>query len=74
MQTNGTIISLRGNGEYNWTQDKLYFLVVGEALAKSNFLNFILKPFTWYFEAELQGTLQENHWKPRNQFKRIFFN
>jgi hypothetical protein len=74
MQTDGTIISLRGNGEYNWSHDQLYFLVIGEALAKSNFLNFILKPFTWYFEAELKGSLEDNHWKPRNQLKKIFFN
>lgn len=72
LSTDGTIIALNGSGEYRWDNDKLFFLVSGEALKEVSFLSMVLKPLTWAFHAELAGTRRQNEWKLRTALRKIF--
>ncbi len=72
FETNGTFISLSGSGEYSWLSDNLHFSVQGHALRNVNILSFMLKPLSWAFDAELQGTSKKPEWKIRNPFSRVF--
>jgi len=72
FETNGTFVSLSGSGEYSWLTDELRFLVQGHALRNVNILSFMLKPLSWAFDAELQGTSKKPEWKIRNPFSRVF--
>ena len=72
FDTNGTIISLHGNGEYAWHDDQLDFTVKGEALKNVNLLSFMLKPLSWAFDAELTGSLKKPEWKIRSALNKMF--
>ena len=63
LSTNGTIISLSGNGEYSWQSDKLNFRVHGETLKKVHALSFVLRPLSWVFDAQLTGTVADHRWR-----------
>lgn len=68
MYTNGTLISLSGNGEYSWTDNRLRFLVSGEPLKDITILSTLLKPLSWAFKAELKGTLEKSQWQLKTAF------
>lgn len=72
FETNGTFVSLSGSGEYSWLTDELRFLVQGHALRNVNILSFMLKPLSWAFDAELQGTSKKPEWKIRNPLTKVF--
>lgn len=74
MTTNGTIISLKGNGEYSWNDNHIHFLISGDALKDINILNIMLKPLTWSFDAELTGNVPDMKWKLRSPLRKIFTN
>ncbi len=74
FDTDGTIISLRGSGEYAWFEDQLDFTVKGVALKNVNLLSFMLKPLSWAFDAELTGSLKKPEWKIRSALNKMFEN
>ncbi len=74
FDTNGTILSLHGNGEYAWDKDQLHFTVKGEAMKNINLLSFMLKPLSWAFDAELSGSLKKPEWKIRSALNKMFEN
>ncbi|MBP5640199.1 MAG: hypothetical protein J6X55_12015 [Victivallales bacterium] len=76
IHTNGTIISLNGNGEYRWIDDVnnglLHFWINVVPVKDVKLLSFLLSPLTGMFQAELMGTLKENTWKIRTFIDKIF--
>lgn len=63
LSTNGTIISLSGNGEYSWQSGKLNFRIHGEPLKGVRPLSLVLRPLSWVFDAHLSGTLEDHRWR-----------
>lgn len=61
--TDGTILALRGAGEYDWQKETLNFKTRGEALKTTRVVPMLLMPLFWMFEAELTGTVAEPHWR-----------
>jgi hypothetical protein len=62
--TDGTIVSLRGAGEYCWETDRIRLALSGETLDKAGIVGWIFKPITWaFFNAELTGTSKDNKWR-----------
>lgn len=76
LSTNGTIVSLEGNGSYywkdTWRQGQLKLLVNGVPVKGIKLLSFMLTPLTGMFQAELSGTLDENSWKMRTFVDKLF--
>ncbi|MCK5803692.1 MAG: hypothetical protein KAI66_12700 [Lentisphaeria bacterium] len=70
LYTNGTIMSLKGSGEYSWETERLYFDIGGETFRKVGLLSFVLKPLSWVFNAELSGTLDNHKWTMNNALRR----
>jgi hypothetical protein len=62
FSTNGTIVSLEGNGAYSWSDHSLNFNVKGRALKTTGIISKVFTPLSWLFEAKLQGTLSEPKW------------
>jgi len=63
LSTDGTIISLSGNGAYSWQSGNLNFRVHGETLKKVNALSLVLRPLSWVFDAQLSGTMEDHRWR-----------
>jgi hypothetical protein len=64
LTTDGTIVSLRGNGEYCWETDRINLAVSGETLDRAGLVGWIFKPLSWaFFNAELTGTSKDNKWR-----------
>jgi hypothetical protein len=64
LTTDGTIVSLRGRGEYCWETDRLRLTVSGETLDKAGIVGWIFRPISWaFFNAELTGTSKDNKWR-----------
>ena len=72
FHTDGTILALRGSGDYAWDPQKLNFKLRGEALKTTQVIPFLLKPLFWMFEAELTGSLNDPHWHMTHGISRIF--
>ena len=62
FHTNGTVIALKGDGNYNRSSNQLDFRVKGE-MFKSTFLRNVLRPLSWFFDAELTGTPDKPNWR-----------
>ena len=71
LRTNGTILSLRGDGEYSWESNRIFFRVTGQTLHQVRILSFALRPLSWVFKAELTGTPQKHRWRMVNVFKQV---
>jgi hypothetical protein len=63
FHTDGSILALYGNGDFNRTTRKLDFRVRGEMLKSTHVIPFLLRPFSWFFEAELSGTPEAPSWR-----------
>ncbi len=63
FHTDGSILALYGNGDFNRTTRKLDFRVRGEMLKSTHVIPFLLRPFSWFFEAELSGTPDAPSWR-----------
>ncbi|MBN2452406.1 MAG: hypothetical protein JXR77_18615 [Lentisphaeria bacterium] len=70
LVTDGTIVSLKGSGEYCWGTDQLYGTVSGETLSRVSILSLIFRPLSWLFSAELTGTPKDYRWKLATAFQR----
>ena len=62
FSTDGTILSLEGDGAYSWADHSLSFNVKGRALKTTGIISTVFSPLTWLFEAKLQGTLSDPKW------------
>ena len=72
FNTDGTIIALSGEGEYNILNKKLHFEVNGSPLKEVTILSTLLKPLAWCFNAELDGTASDAKWKMKTALSKIF--
>jgi hypothetical protein len=63
VSTNGTIISLRGQGEYSWQTRGLDFHIEGVPLKQVSVLRWFLRPLSMVFGADLGGTLDRYRWQ-----------
>lgn len=63
IQTNGTIISLKGNGNYAISERSPDVQIQGILLKKTFIIPWATKLFSWLFEAELRGTLDNPQWR-----------
>ena len=71
LTTDGTIVSLNGQGEYSWRSQRLHFRVHGEALKRLGRWKLPFKPLSWLLDAELTGTLQDHRWRLIGAFDRV---
>ncbi len=72
MRTDGTLLSLSGNGEYNWQTGAINMNVKGETLRQLGVLSLALLPLSWVFDAELTGTLESHQWHMKTALQRAF--
>ena len=66
VYTDGTIMSLRAKGEYYFEDQRLKISVNGVPLQEVGILSLALRPLTWAFQAERDGTLDkwdESKWR-----------
>ena len=59
VYTDGTIMSLRAKGEYYFEDQRLRIMVNGVPLQEVGILSLALRPLTWAFQAERDGTLDK---------------
>ena len=71
FSTDGTILSLQGQGDYWWPTGKVDFSVKGETLSGVNVLWVALKPLSWVFDARLTGTLDKHDWRMASGLRRV---
>lgn len=69
--TDGTILALSGKGSYNWVANDLNFKVYGQALKPTSLVPLVLKPLSWFFEAELKGSPKEYKWQLLGPLRRM---
>jgi hypothetical protein len=71
LRTDGTILSLRGRGEYCWETDRIYLAVTGQTLDNAGIVGWIFRPLSWaFFNAELTGTSKDSKWRLSNAFSK----
>lgn len=71
MSTDGTILSLRGRGEYCWETDRIGLSVTGQTLDSAGIVGWIFKPLSWaFFNAELSGTAKDHKWRLSTAFSK----
>lgn len=71
FNTDGTILSLEGDGAYDWSDQSLNFNVKGRALKTTGVIGRVFTPLTWLFEARLQGTIGEPNWVPMSRLRNL---
>ncbi|MFO7822047.1 MAG: hypothetical protein R6V56_08365, partial [Lentisphaeria bacterium] len=71
FSTDGTLLALSGNGIYNWAANSLNFKVYGQALKSTSFVPLVLKPLSWFFEAELKGKPENFKWQLLGPIRRM---
>lgn len=71
--TNGTILALAGEGKYYWREPNkgMNFTVRGQMLKATGLIPLLTRPFSWFFEAELTGTLDAPDWRMKGPLRRI---
>ncbi len=72
IATNGTIIALYGQGEYNLSKNLLQFLVSGEFLQSASIISWLFKPISWAFEAEITGSPTQYQWTLHTFLNKLF--
>ena len=71
--TNGTILALKGEGKYYWDrEDQLDFKVYGQLLKSTSLIPLVLKPVSWFFEAQLEGSFDDYEWSVMGPIKRLW--
>ncbi|MBQ7175921.1 MAG: hypothetical protein IJS08_00790, partial [Victivallales bacterium] len=63
FKTDGTLVTLQGNGQYLWDQDYVDFTVDSRLLHKINLLSLLFRPLTGSIYAQLKGPRKEAKWK-----------
>ncbi len=71
LGTDGTLLALTGSGEYAWSNRSLDFRIYGQALKRTSLVPLLLKPLSWFFEAELTGTIDDYEWKLLGPLRRM---
>ena len=70
LQTDGTIVSLRGQGEYLWPSRELAFSIEGDGLPGTGILTLFMRPLFWVFNADLTGTVADHKWSLNTPLRR----
>ncbi len=63
LVTDGTLISLRGNGVYHLDTKHMHFNLTGEFIRSSSIFRWLLSPVAWLINAELSGTPEDFSWR-----------
>lgn len=61
--TDGTLISLSGNGTYHLDTRHMRFNLTGEFIRSSSIFRWLLSPVAWLINAELSGTPENFSWR-----------
>ena len=61
--TDGTLISLSGNGTYHLDTKQMRFNLTGEFIRSSSIFRWLLSPVAWLINAELSGTPENFSWR-----------
>ncbi|MDT8389546.1 MAG: hypothetical protein RRC34_03455 [Lentisphaeria bacterium] len=72
LATDGTIVALKGEGTYHWAakdDQGLNFTVSGEVLKAISLVPLLTKPLSWFFEAQLTGSVHDPVWKMRSPLR-----
>ena len=62
FETNGTLLALQGNGDYNFATKELLFNIQGQALKDDGLVSWVFSPLSWLFEVQLYGTADNYKW------------
>ena len=63
FKTDGTLLTLQGQGQYLWDQDCVDFTVESRLLRKINILSLIFRPLTGSIYAQLKGPRKDAKWE-----------
>lgn len=72
LATDGTIVALKGEGAYSWVakgNQGLNFTISGEVLKAISLVPLLTKPLSWFFEAQLTGSVHDPVWKMRSPLR-----
>ena len=75
IETDGSIISLSGSGDYYWPTKEYEFKVQAKVLKDAlpfKLMTLALSPLSWFFEARLIGNGSENRWESTRTYKELF--
>ncbi len=74
VYTDGTIMSLRAKADYSFEDQRVKLQVNGVPLQEVGILSLALRPLTWAFQAERDGTLDawdESRWKMKSGLSQL---
>lgn len=71
FKTDGTVVALTGSGEYNLRNNQMDFLVSGQFLKNFSIINWLLRPLSWAFKAELVGKPDDYEWHLRSGWRKL---
>ncbi len=66
--TDGGLIALKGSGYYHIPSNQMHFVTRGKFLRSAGFFSWLFKPLSSAFDAELNGTPQNNKWTIHSTF------
>ena len=71
FKTDGTVVALAGSGEYDLRNNQMDFLVSGHFLKNLSIINWLLRPLSWAFKAELVGKPNDYEWHLRSGWRKL---
>ena len=71
IKTNGTVVALSGSGEYDLEENQMDFLISGHFLKNLSIINWLLRPLSWAFKAELVGKPNDYEWHLRSGWRKL---
>ena len=71
IKTDGTVVALSGSGEYDLEDKQMDFLISGHFLKGLSIINWLLRPLSWAFKAELVGKPDDYQWHLRSGWRKL---
>ena len=71
IKTDGTVVALSGSGEYDLEEKQMDFLISGHFLKNLSIINWLLRPLSWAFKAELVGKPSDYNWHLRSGWRKL---
>lgn len=71
IKTDGTVVALSGSGEYDLEEKQMDFLISGHFLKGLSIINWLLRPLSWAFKAELVGKPDDYQWHLRSGWRKL---
>ncbi|MBP5300732.1 MAG: hypothetical protein J6Y80_04940 [Victivallales bacterium] len=71
IKTDGTVVALSGSGEYDLEEKQMDFLISGHFLKNLSIINWLLRPLSWAFKAELVGKPSDYEWHLRSGWRKL---